>query len=277
MVSIGIIYKFTILDGCEFCGHANPYYVGQHWGESVNFYDGSGKIWNDLLSKLKSKYPQNKWRKFIKKEILFRGKCNQKTLDKLEEIYIRREKSHYSYNLGGCNVAWGGSGSRIDESVKKILSEKNLGKKLSDETKRRMSKSRKGIKFSEEHKRKLSESKKGDNNPMKQECVRKKISEANKGNIAWNRGKKNCYSEETKEKMKMAKLGRIPWNKGKRMSEEQRKKLSVTLKGRKLSDTHKENIRKYVSEHPPFLGRHHSEETKKKLRIAALKQFHGEE
>lgn len=273
MVSIGIIYKFTILAEYEFCGHGNPYYVGQHWGESVNFYNGSGKIWNDFLGKLKREFPKNKWRKYIKKEILFRGKCNQKTLDKLEEIYIRREKSHYSYNLGGCNVAWGGSSSRIDESVKKILSEKNLGKKLSEETKRRMSESRKGMELSEEHKKKLADSKRGENNPMKREEVRKKISKANKGKKSWNKGKSGCFTKETIEKMRDAKIGTVPWNKGKKMSEEQKKKLSDALRGRKLSEEHKENIKKYVSQHPPFKGKHHSEETKEKLRKAALKQF----
>lgn len=34
------------------------------------------------------------------------------------------------------------------------------------------------------------------------------------GRIAWNKGKKGCFSNETKKKMSLAKIGRVPWNKG---------------------------------------------------------------
>lgn len=33
---------------------------------------------------------------------------------------------------------------------------------------------------------------------------------------AWNKGRKGCFSEETRKKMSEAKIGRVPWNKGRK-------------------------------------------------------------
>lgn len=268
MVSTGIIYRFDILSDCSFYNNA-PFYVGQHWGDISNYW-GSGKIWNDFISHIKSLYP-HEWQRKIKKTILFQGECSQKTLDKLEEVYIKKEKAHYSYKIGGCNIAWGGNGSKCDERTKKLLSDFNLGKKLSEETKRKMSVSRKGIKLSDDVRRKMSVSKIGNKNPTKRIEVKKKISEANRGKPAWNKGKN--MSEESKRKMSEAARGRIPWNKGIPMSEEQKIKLSNRFRGRKLSDEWKKKIAEYISNNHPMKGKHHSEETKQKLREAALKQW----
>lgn len=49
------------------------------------------------------------------------------------------------------------------------------------------------------------------------------------------------------------------------MSDEQRRKLSESHKGKKLSESHRLSILKYVSSNPPMLGKHHTEETKRKL------------
>jgi hypothetical protein len=79
-------------------------------------------------------------------------------------------------------------------------------------------------KFSDEHKRKLSE--------------------AHKGQIPWNKGKKlppshmlgKKHTEESKKKMSKSqrdnyKNGRVPWNKGIPMSDEAKKKLSEAKSG----------------------------------------------
>ena len=243
---VGIIYKFTILARYRMDGH-KPFYVGQHWeSKDIEFflssneynYEGSGKIWNNFLDRMKKDYPKN-WRKLIRREVLYKHECSKKTLDKLEEYYIKKEKAHYSYKLGGCNIRWGGKGSLMDESTKQKLREYNLGKKLSYETRKKMSESRMGRRLSENTKRLLSISKMGDLNPAKKNEVKIKISNSN--------------------------IGKTPWNKGIKMSDEQRRKLSESHKGKKLSESHRLSILKYVSSNPPMLGKHHTEETKRKL------------
>jgi hypothetical protein len=267
----GIIYKFTIIAKYKF-NENKPFYIGQHWenkgkehflSSNVSNYPGSGKIWNDFMKRIKQDYPKN-WRKLIRREVLFYSEiCSQKCLDKMEEYYIKHEKSHYSYKLGGTNIAWGGNSSRLDESTKKKLSDINLGKKLSDETKKKMSESGKNKKLSRETKIKIGLSKIGDKNPMKNKEVSNKVSEKNKRKTPWNVGKKT--SIETRKKLSESHKGKTPWNKGIVMSEESRKNLSEKLTGRKLSEKHRENIKKYVSLNHPFKGKHHSEETKIKL------------
>lgn len=126
-----------------------------------------------------------------------------------------------------------------------------------------MSESGKNKKLSCETKKKISLSKIGDKNPMKNKEVSNKVSEKNKGKISWNKGKKS--SMETRKKISDSHKGKIPWNKGIHMSEDFRNKLSEKLTGRKLSENHRENIKKYVSLNHPFKGKHHTEETKKRL------------
>lgn len=97
----GIIYKFTIIAKYKFDGH-KPFYVGQHWekrsiehfsSSSVSNYDGSGKIWNNFIKRLKQEFPTC-WRKLIKREVLYASELlNQKGLDILEEYYIKKEQS----------------------------------------------------------------------------------------------------------------------------------------------------------------------------------------
>ena len=80
---------------------------------------------------------------------------------------------------------------------------------------------------------------------------KKKLSEANKGNIPGNKGKH--HSEEAKRKIAESNRGHPAWNKDKPMSDEQKKKLS---------EAHKEK------KHEP-----HSEETKRKI-SEAMKHKH---
>lgn len=189
---IGIIYKFTIIHGGIKKDGNFPFYVGQHYDVSIekflskriDNYCGSGSIWNKFITMLKKKCKRVKWRHLIKREILYsRENVSQKVLDKLEEVYIRREKAHYSFGVGGCNILWGtanefGSGSpaknpivakKISDNkkefyktkrgnvVKKLLSEywsdgringdknPNYGHHWTDEMKEEMSKKKRGM------------------------------------------------------------------------------------------------------------------------------------
>lgn len=85
-----------------------------------------------------------------------------------------------------------------------------------------------------------------------------------KGQASWNKGKK--MSEETKQKVSNAKKGSTPWNKGKTgiYSDEQIQKLRKSSIDRKVIP-------------PSFLGKHHSEETKKRMSISGKGKIISEE
>ena len=226
VVVMSIIYKFTIIAKYEYFGH-KPYYVGQHSGNSFDSYWGSGSIWNDFLNSLKKKYPDN-WKRLIRREVLWSGECSQKTLDKLEEIYIRKERAHYSCKNGGCNVLWGtannfGSGS----PSKDIL------------VKKKISKSRKGKCCGEEH---FMFGKHWDEN------VKKKNSISNIGKQSgekhWHFGKH--WSDEIKKKIGIGNSGKKPWL-GKHHTEETKRKLSEHFTGKTWSEESKRKMSKSVT------------------------------
>ena len=255
MKQIGIIYKFTIITKYKF-DNRKPFYVGQHFGlDSFDSYPGSGKIWEDFINRMKKDFPTC-WQKLIKREVLYQRPCSQKVLDKMEEYYIKKEKSHYSYKIGGCNVLWGtankfGSGSPMkdpecrkkqSESLKKFYKENKhpcLGKKASKELKRKLSISHKGYKHDD--------------------LVVKRISEKNKG-------KKR--TKEFSQKMKNVwedrkRSGWISPIKNKSVNEETRIKRA-------------EGVRKYYSNHQSFFkGKSHSETAKQRISEAMVKRQTG--
>lgn len=223
---ISIIYKFTILAECDYFGH-KPFYVGQHIGiESIEqfirkdkgVYDGSGEIWRRFCKSLKKKYPSC-WRKLIKREVLFHSEnITQKALDKLEEYFIKKEKSHYSYTLGGCNVLWGtankfGSGSpmkdpMVAEKVTKRLRGRR-GAKRSEEGKRNMAiAAKKSWKNAEERRKLISDAissymNNGGIEHLSRVKKGRKFSEEHKRNISLNHadlsGKNHpCYGKHFK-------------------------------------------------------------------------------
>lgn len=215
---IGIIYKFTILAKYKKDGY-KPFYIGQHWCKSAyDFlcrdypYYGSGSIWNDFLDRLKKDYP-DKWRYFIKREILCIITNNsQKTLNQLEEFWIKREKSHYSYKLGGTNVIWGSlidfcptkdpevrkklsktkkewfrtheaswKGKIMPEEQKEHLRYMMLGRKLSEETRKKISKNHHDVSGIKNPNYGNGNAIRGDKNPMKNPEIAKRNAELRKG------------------------------------------------------------------------------------------------
>ena len=186
-----VIYKFTIKT-------SNRFYVGQYSGDNFKNYWGSGHMWLRFLKGIQRKYPTC-WKRLVKREILWQGECNQKTLDKLEEVYIRREHAHYSEGLGGCNILWGtanefGSGSPMkDPDVARRVTEKIRG--------------RRGAKRSEEGKKNISIGEK--RSWINADSRRKLISDRMNAYMA-NGGKENLqrkmtgrvFSEEHKRKIK---------------------------------------------------------------------------
>ncbi len=73
------------------------------------------------------------------------------------------------------------------------------------------------------------------------EVSKRKMSEAHKGQKAWNKGK--SASIETCKKMSEARKGKSPWNKGKKLSDSYKNRIRQTLTGRKASKETKEKMR----------------------------------
>lgn len=88
-------------------------------------------------------------------------------------------------------------------------------------------------------------------------------------------GGQGCrLSEETKKKISEATKGRIPWNKGIPCSEETKRKSSEKQKGIKLSDLRRKNISEghkglFKGDKHPMYGKHHNEDAKRKISEAS--------
>ena len=92
------------------------------------------------------------------------------------EYEFKSGKSCCSKNAGGC-----------PEVVRK-RAEKRRGYQHTEETKRKLSKARLGVELSEEWRQNISNSMRGRKNGPHSEEIKHKISQANKGNTAWNKG-----------------------------------------------------------------------------------------
>lgn len=108
------------------------------------------------------------------------------------------------------------------------------GHKKSPAMRKKLSESRKGIQYSEETKKRISDGHKGLKLNLSEE-TRKKKSQLMKERTPWNRGKKfEDYTPDQQERSAhtLFKKGQVAHNKGVPMSEEQKKKISETLKNR---------------------------------------------
>jgi group I intron endonuclease len=125
-------------------------------------------------------------------------------------------------------------GKKVSKETKIKISNTEKGKKLSEETKRKISLAKKGKKQTEEAKRKISETLKG-----------KKLSEETKRKIVETRMRNNSYkhSEETIRKMSESHKGKKIWCKGlTKETDERVNRISLKIKGRKLSEEWKRKI-----------------------------------
>ncbi len=127
-----------------------------------------------------------------------------------------------------------------------------------------------------------------------------------KGNVPWNKGKTGLFhhTEEFKQQQRERMIGRtyggfkkghIPWHKGKtgvysrevldkkrermlgnkrwlgrKHTEETKRKISEEGKKRITSEETKQKLRQYKGERASFYGRKHTEETKQKMRVARV-------
>ncbi len=116
-------------------------------------------------------------------------------------------------------------------NMKKINSEKNIGRYISSLTKKKLSEANIGKKFSKDHRKKLSIAHKG---KTLSEEHKIKISRSNKG---------KDFSDEHREKLRLKRIGKPGYYKGKTLSEKHKRKISKSNKGKVFSSNHRQKLR----------------------------------
>ena len=231
---VGYIYLITdTTHGMKYTGKHHYHIEGQL---DPN-YHGSGTI----IKNIYKKRPETLKEEYIKTCYSEEEMCSD------EQYYIKLFKTLWpnGYNLTEGGDGWSGGPC---EEIRKKMSESHKGKQLSEETKKKLSEAHSGEKHhffgkhhSEESKKKMSDAHKGKPAPNKgvpmNEETKKKISEAIK--------EKFIYDEEYRRKISEA---------HKNISDDVRRKYSEAKK--KLYSSSKNH---------PMFGKHHSEETKKKM------------
>ena len=186
-------------------------------------------------------YLQHSWNKYGESSFRFTVsiRCAPEALINMEQSYI--DKYDFSTLFNICPIADSALGRKHKEETKRKISESEKGKVVSEKTRQLLSKIAKGTNTgpkSEETKRRMSKARKGI--PLSEEH-KAKLSKAKLGK------KRPPFTDETRRKMSEN-------QKGKKHSEEVKRKMSIAKKG------------KYVGEKNPFYGKHHTEETKNKIR-----------
>jgi len=144
---------------------------------------------------------------------------------------------------------------RVNSEVHLGLVSGMKGKHHSDETKRKLSDALRGRHIPEEIRRKIRESYTDER--------REKLSLIYMGRPSPMKGKH--HSEETKKRLSLIHKGRI-------ISEESRRKMSLSRMGHIVLDETRAKLRaKFLGKTSPMLGRKHSNETKMKMRVSAIK------
>ena len=133
----------------------------------------------------------------------------------LQQYYKVIENPHFAnrayqtsigFSRKGC-VAHN-KGKKMSQDQRKKLSDSCKGRKMSEETKQKISNTTKGKTLTEDHRNKIGTSNKGKSRQTEEGLERlKKMQQERNGKP----GKK--HSEETKKKISEATKGRIPWNK----------------------------------------------------------------
>ena len=172
-------------------------------------------------------------------------------LNELESYYIKKLGTKMP---GGYNLTEGGEGIKgwkHYEETKRKIGEGNRGKVRTDECKKKISESVKGFKHTQETKAKMSVVRKGRPGTPCSEATKEKIKESLIGYKHTEEAKANMVrhltgrpcSEETREKLRASNLGL-------KRTKEAKAKMSAAKKGKPST----------------FQGKHHSEETKTKIR-----------
>ena len=177
------------------------------------------------------KYNWNNFEHIILYEKLTKEAAEQKEIELI--AYYKSNNKKYGYNIanGGNCVGSASEETRkkMSEKMKKNNPMKNketvekmrqsqLGKKLSEEHKQKLINANKGRKRTEEEKEKDRVAHLGEKNGMY----------GRKGKLHPSYGKR--LTEEQKKKLSESLKGHIPWNKGKKLSDEHKLKVSIATK-----------------------------------------------
>lgn len=189
-------------------------------GQSINIQNR----WKDHVNTLNRKDSsctllQRAWNKYKQENFSFEilELCSEDELDNVESKYIE----FYDTINNGYNIESGGNKNKhLSEETKQKIREAHLGMKASEETRKKMSESRMGDKnpmYGQTHsdvaRKKISDAAKGRSGyprtEYQKECARlanlgkevseetrRKISEANKGNIPHNKNLRSVYCIE---------------------------------------------------------------------------------
>lgn len=148
------------------------------------------------------------------------------------------------------------------------VAENNLGVLVGKETRAKLSAAKKGVPHSNAHRKHIGESLRGKKKSsthiasLQKAHKGKRLSEAHKAAIS--RGSKKAQASAAyRKRMSEACKGRI-------VSLETRRKISEANKGRVTSEYTRKRISETNTGNKYWLGRHHTEETKQKLRDVAL-------
>ena len=161
---------------------------------------------------------------------------NQKALNKAETYWIK----YYHTMEDGYNHREGGANGKFSETAKRKLSRVHIGKKLSEETKSKLSKIATGRRHSLEAKRKMRENNSHTKRIFTKE-TRLKLSAAAKRQWADPESREKSSISMKKAWIKRI-IGYISPMRGKTHSEKSKKKISDTLKGRKIPEETKNRI-----------------------------------
>ena len=214
-------------------------------GSAVNIRSRLEAHRNALRANRNSRHFQNAWNKYGEDVFVFEPllRCDKEDLlfyeQRAIDVYQSSDRRH-GYNLSP--TAGNSLGVKYTEETKRKMSRAFKGRVHSDASRQKISRALKGRILSDTTKQKMSEAGMGH---MISEKTRRKISQTLKG---------RPLSEETKRKLSEAHKGIVPWNKDKIgvYSEEAIRRMSETKKG-----------------NTAFLGKKHTEVTKKNISIAA--------
>lgn len=220
---LGVVYSITN-------NKTNKIYIGQ----TNNF---KRRIWEHKYflknNNHKNYYLQEDYNKYGIDSFLF--KIEASNLSRKDRLCKETELINYYGGIESENVYNFQDNITENIEMRKLVSVNQKGKVIKPESIEKMRKTLTGRKLTEEHKQHIRASAKkfrGENNPAKRPEVRKKISEAVKGE------KNGFYNKhhtiEAKEKIRQSRLGKSPANKGKFLSQESKNKISYSVRLSKI-------------------------------------------